>query len=838
VDADGLRLGIDFGTSNTVAVARWPDGRVRPLLFDGAPLLPSAVILDERGALTAGREALHAARVRPEYFEPNPKRRIDDGTVLLGEAEVPVRDLIAATLRRVVDEADRVLGARPEAVLTHPASWGARRCQVLRDAAQQAGLAAPTLVAEPVAAGTYFVRVHGARLPVGSVAVVYDLGAGTFDASVLRRTAAGFDVLACEGLPDAGGLDIDAALVAFLGAVYGSRNGALWRRLERPATTTDRRARRLLWDDVRGAKEALSRTSSSTIVIPLLDEDAPLGREQLEQLARPILDRSVAATASALRDGGVRPAELACVFLVGGASRIPLAATLLHTAFGVAPTVIEQPEMVVAEGSLHVSAGASAMDAGTDATPAPFWATGVVVAPVSPPVGPVSGPPFSSQPVSSQPFSAPPVSASPFSLPPVSAPPVSAPPVSAPPVSVPPVSAPDGPVSAPPGTVSPGLSPSGAVSAGPQPYGPVSAGLPPAAPMSGGPAPSGPFPPDPAVTVPSAPPASAPFPPPGAPFSAPPAMPGSPVSARAQVPPPAVSPPTAHASQPAGAPAAHPGSAHPGSAHPGSAHPGSAHPGSAHPGSAPPGSAASATGQYGWIVAVAGSLLAVLIILAVEGAADAFEIGFDTAFGYPSALLLIAQILLVAALAVRGHLVDPPGDPIGSAGRFVGLVVLGHGIGMGIGLSRYAGDWYEEELALAMVGGIGLAIGGVATVVGVLVDRSRPAGGWHRYGVPLVLGLGSGLAGLVDQAESGNVAFYEIFSSSDSPALDLSRYLGFTVGLLGLPILAVVAAALIGRTPAVRGAGSALRRTASALAAMALTIAGVAIAAAAAESLS
>jgi molecular chaperone DnaK (HSP70) len=62
VETSGHLLGIDFGTSNTVAVARWPDGRVRSLLFDGAPLLPSAVLLDERGALVAGREALRAAK--------------------------------------------------------------------------------------------------------------------------------------------------------------------------------------------------------------------------------------------------------------------------------------------------------------------------------------------------------------------------------------------------------------------------------------------------------------------------------------------------------------------------------------------------------------------------------------------------------------------------------------------------------------------------------------------------------------------------------------------------------------------------------------------------------
>src|ERR1700754_4938546 len=89
-------LGVDFGTSNTVAVARWPDGRARAILVDGSPLLPSAVYAEPGGALIAGRDAVHSARIDPARFEPNPKRRIDDGLVLLGERELPVVDLMSA----------------------------------------------------------------------------------------------------------------------------------------------------------------------------------------------------------------------------------------------------------------------------------------------------------------------------------------------------------------------------------------------------------------------------------------------------------------------------------------------------------------------------------------------------------------------------------------------------------------------------------------------------------------------------------------------------------------------------------------------------------------------
>jgi len=91
------RLAVDLGTSTTIAMLQWPDGRVRPLLFDGTPLLSSAVLLGPDGRLQTGRDAAHLSRRSPERLEPNPKRRVDDDVVLLGEAVVPVRDLLAAT---------------------------------------------------------------------------------------------------------------------------------------------------------------------------------------------------------------------------------------------------------------------------------------------------------------------------------------------------------------------------------------------------------------------------------------------------------------------------------------------------------------------------------------------------------------------------------------------------------------------------------------------------------------------------------------------------------------------------------------------------------------------
>jgi branched-chain amino acid transport system substrate-binding protein len=141
--------------------------------------------------------------------------------------------------------------------------------------------------------------------------------------------------------------------------------------------------------------------------VPLFDESVPIGREQLEQLARPILDRTVTATQIAVTAAALGERPVSAVFLVGGSSRIPLAATLLHRAFGLAPTAIEQPELVVAEGALHLApptgrapvagaaGGASSPISGAPASGGrgPDLSGDVAAAPVS--AAPVSGQPVS-----------------------------------------------------------------------------------------------------------------------------------------------------------------------------------------------------------------------------------------------------------------------------------------------------------------------------------------------------------------------------------------------------------------------------------------------------------
>ena len=422
------RLGVDLGTTHTVAALAVHGARVQQLLFDSSPLLSSAVHAEAGRPIVAGRDAERAARIDPTRFEPNPKRRIDDGNVLLGDREYPVADLLAAILRRVADEAGRVGGGSPGAtVLTYPANWATTRRGLLADAAQRAGLRSLTLVPEPVAAAAYFTTVLGRPVPPGAGLVVYDLGAGTFDTSVLRRRHdQGWDVLASEGL-DVGGLDLDAEIVELVGEAMSARDAAMWARLRDSSEEGVRRMRRALWDDARAAKEQLSRAPSAAVQVPLFDTHAHVTREQFEARARSWLSRTVELTAVALARAGLAPGQLAGLFLVGGSSRIPLVGTMLHQRLGIPPTVIEQPELVVALGSL----------AAVPAGPAPV--------PMPPP------PPYAVPPAFSP--AATPVSAAPVSASPVSASPVPASPVSGSPVSGGPM--PAGPVSAAPGAVSP-----------------------------------------------------------------------------------------------------------------------------------------------------------------------------------------------------------------------------------------------------------------------------------------------------------------------------------------------------------------------------------------------
>ncbi|MFC5924398.1 Hsp70 family protein [Micromonospora vulcania] len=414
---EGFALGVDLGTSNTVAVLRWPDGRTRPLLVDGQPVSPSAVYADPDGRLHVGWDARRLAQADPARFEANPKRRVDEPAVLLGDRSYPPAELLAAVLAAVARAAVGAVGFLPPAVLTCPAAWDGTRRQVLADALLRAGwpqaaehtLAGPTppgtrLLREPVAAARYYTQVLHRPVPVGGSIAVFDFGGGTLDVAVLRNEGAdpwgdsGFSVVADGGLPDLGGLDLDAALVQRVGELVGDRHAAQWARLIRPSDPAQRRDQVRLWDEVRGAKETLSRSTVAPVAVPGVADAVQLTRADVERVATPLLRRAVDRAREVIAAAGLSPDQLAGLFLVGGSSRIPLVARMLHAELGVAPTVLDQPELPVAEGALtdlplHRPVSAPAY-AGPAIAPAHAPAPPVSTLPAGPPVStPPAGPP-------------------------------------------------------------------------------------------------------------------------------------------------------------------------------------------------------------------------------------------------------------------------------------------------------------------------------------------------------------------------------------------------------------------------------------------------------------
>ncbi|TDV47167.1 type VII secretion-associated protein [Actinophytocola oryzae] len=393
-----VRVAVDFGTSSTCVAVSVRGREPQVVAVDGTPLMSSAVYAAPDGTLFVGQEADRQAAVDPSRYEPHPKRRIDEPELLLGTSVHKVRDVIRAVLSRAVAEGQRVGGGPvDQLVLTHPAEWGAIRTRVLRQAGNGLG-ARIVLVPEPVAAAVFYSASFPGQHD-GPVAVL-DLGGGTVDVSVVRANRP----LATRGDPTFGGADIDQMLLEHVGSLVAGTDEQAWRELVEGRELPDRRRRRVIHQDVRGAKETLSRHNYTDVPMPPPFADAHVTRGDLERLIAPRLERAAELTAATIKEAGLRPTDLAGIFLVGGSSRIPLVSQLVHKHCGIVPTSLDQPETVVARGALRAVAG-SGDGTGDLAAPAanrrPRQAQPRPPQPVQPlPVQPL---PVQPQPVQSQP---------------------------------------------------------------------------------------------------------------------------------------------------------------------------------------------------------------------------------------------------------------------------------------------------------------------------------------------------------------------------------------------------------------------------------------------------
>jgi hypothetical protein len=329
-------IAVDFGTSFTTAALRRQDAvGLVDLDGSGANRIPSCVYLDaDTGSFLVGRAARNSGLRSPDAFERTPKRLIDAGTTLLGDRLVGVDELVHAVYRHVFAECR---GERnPDAIhITHPAVWTQAKRDTLRDAAQAAladvGWDAPiALLAEPVAAAVEVANF----IPEGAAVAVYDLGGGTFDAAVVRRSDGGFKVAGDPGGQDrCGGEEFDDMLLQEVGERIpdpDARRRLLDPQLEEVSLLA---ARSQLRTAVTSAKEELSLVDRVVIDVPLQGGSVELTRATLEAVIAPKIEASVSllleTIGSASRADGFRDDDLVGVVLTGGSSRIPLVEKLV-----------------------------------------------------------------------------------------------------------------------------------------------------------------------------------------------------------------------------------------------------------------------------------------------------------------------------------------------------------------------------------------------------------------------------------------------------------------------------------------------------------------------------
>ncbi len=353
-------LAVDFGTSNTAAAAcrSGEPQRARAIkLASASTEMPSGVLAHRDGRLVVGEVARNSAAAAPaDAYEPNPKSRVGEGQLLLGGRSLSDIELVAAVLVGAASRAGRQFDdTRPsELRLTHPAAWAGHRVEVLVQAAALAGLPAPVLIPEPVAAAAYYAAQHDGHVPQGPLAV-YDIGGGTVDIAVMHRQDGGFVIDAVHGVDPLGGEVFDQRLLALVSQALTARGRAdLWTRFdERDAAGR----RRTLHDEVRRAKHTLSEEQTADVAVGIGDETAmvTLTRDEFEAAITPDIAPSLSAAQAALRAAGTTSDQLGALYLVGGSSFIPLVSRLLATELGLTPATFDDPKTITALGALHAT---------------------------------------------------------------------------------------------------------------------------------------------------------------------------------------------------------------------------------------------------------------------------------------------------------------------------------------------------------------------------------------------------------------------------------------------------------------------------------------------------
>ena len=342
-------LGIDLGTTNS-EIAIYRDGRPEVLRDDqGRIILPSVVGLTETGELLVGEEARNQFLLYPERTVRSIKRRMgSDAKVQLGEREYKPQEISAIILSRLKEIAQARLG-RPirKAVITVPAYFSDTQRQATREAGEIAGLEVARIINEPTAAAL----VYEAAQHQGKRILVYDLGGGTFDVSVVRIEQGVVEVISSHGNNHLGGDDFDHKIVEHVlehlklkhGVDVADRPQAMARILR---SAED--AKKQLSDHpyARIAEEYLAEHSGQPVNL-----DLELSREEYEDMIAPFIEETLGAIHIALESAGLTSSQVDEILLVGGATRTPLIRRRLMEAFGTQPRGEVDPDLCVAMGA-------------------------------------------------------------------------------------------------------------------------------------------------------------------------------------------------------------------------------------------------------------------------------------------------------------------------------------------------------------------------------------------------------------------------------------------------------------------------------------------------------
>jgi molecular chaperone DnaK len=364
-----LIVGIDLGTTNS-EIALLRDGQPHVFAEDGDPILPSFVGLSEDGRLLVGKAARNQWVLAPERTVKSIKRKMgQDVKVRLGDQEYRPQEISAMILRALRDRASQQLGTTAtKAVITVPAYFNDAQRQATREAGELAGLEVVRILNEPTAASLcYDPNQRDLRRMM-----VYDLGGGTFDVSIVQQQEGVVEVLASHGDTQLGGDDFDDLLLNHVCARF------------RQDHDIDLRANLVARSRVLKAVEAAKRTLSDHPFARVDEEfiaekdgralhlSLEISRIEYEGMIKPLLDRTMDCVQRAMEDARLTAAQIDKVVLVGGSTRTPLVGAMLEERLGQPAHQEVNPDLVVAMGAAvqgGIIAGADVGSVLVDITP-------------------------------------------------------------------------------------------------------------------------------------------------------------------------------------------------------------------------------------------------------------------------------------------------------------------------------------------------------------------------------------------------------------------------------------------------------------------------------------